>query len=695
MASFSLNLQRRVELSLIATGKFDGSHACLTAATSGGNIIVHSPHRSSEELFGNSQSVGRLSWSGEIAELHIGQQVTALCIGRLEEDEREFLLVGTHTHILAYQIEDNADLFYKEMRDGVHHITTERLGWIKQQVIIVGGNCSVTVMDHEGNELYWTIASGIVKVIIAFDFDGDAQNELLIGTEDSEIKAQKETLVMWQVKETSPVSALLTLPGRKFAYAVANGTVGVYENGTRIWRGKSKHKITSMKTFDINGDGVLELITGWTNGKVDARICSTGEIIFRIQLNSAIAGIVEADYRRTGRADLVIVSENGEVRGYLSGTTMDISEPGELYRHLLTKKEALEVEIRQRQVSTPSLFMGTKLAVNLTSTRGAVRLALASGPGLVIFCAIVFAEEIFEGETFVAHPRKPTGELEIELRPPKDGPIDIHMKTFVGSPGSDLLQVYELMQQLPSFCMYEIINPADAKIEDLKDTGVKFETGDRPQRIALWLNRSLAISEELEIDVDGPNAGRLDLCLRGLRDNKLHFLSVNASGRVNMLTTDPTFAGDVVQSLANYLGIVELSSEANFPAEEKRMVEILEKVKELKEIEVKLQTEAAGVTNVLKALMIRLEDSRILDDAKGMRKRITQLQNVGENFMRENEIRDNNYKELTSALKELNSGVQNASRIRVGSAATNAINRCRAAIKDENPKALIQAIRNG
>lgn len=46
-----------------------------------------------------------------------------------------------------------------------------------------------------------------------------------------------------------------------------------------------------------------------------------------------------------------------------------------------------------------------------------------------------------------------------------------------------------------------------------------------------------------------------------------------------MLTEDPTFAGDVIQSLANYLGIVELTSEANFPAEEKRMVEILERVK--------------------------------------------------------------------------------------------------------------------
>lgn len=66
------------------------------------------------------------------------------------------------------------------MRDGVHNITTGRLGWIKYQVIIVGGNCSVTVLDHEGNELYWTIASGIVRVITVFDFDGDAQNEVII-----------------------------------------------------------------------------------------------------------------------------------------------------------------------------------------------------------------------------------------------------------------------------------------------------------------------------------------------------------------------------------------------------------------------------------------------------------------------------------------------------------------------------------
>lgn len=84
----------------------------------------------------------------------------------------------------------------------------------------------------------------------------------------------------------------------------------------------------------------------------------------------------------------------------------------------------------------------------------------------------------------------------------------------------------------------------------------------------------------------------------------------------------------------------------------------------MKGSEVKLQAEAAGVTNILKALMIRLEDSRILDDGEGIKKRVTQIQKLGENFIREQEIRAKNYTDLTTALKELHMGVQNASRMR-------------------------------
>ena len=75
MAAFSLNLHRRVESTLIVSGKFDGSHACLAAATSGGNVFIHSPHRQSSEFCGKEKSTGRLSWSGELAELQIGRQV--------------------------------------------------------------------------------------------------------------------------------------------------------------------------------------------------------------------------------------------------------------------------------------------------------------------------------------------------------------------------------------------------------------------------------------------------------------------------------------------------------------------------------------------------------------------------------------------------------------------------------------------
>lgn len=75
MAAFSLNLQRRVESTLIVSGKFDGSHACLAAATSAGNVLIHSPHRESSESLEQEKCAGRLSWSGELAELQIGKQV--------------------------------------------------------------------------------------------------------------------------------------------------------------------------------------------------------------------------------------------------------------------------------------------------------------------------------------------------------------------------------------------------------------------------------------------------------------------------------------------------------------------------------------------------------------------------------------------------------------------------------------------
>lgn len=102
---------------------------------------------------------------------------------------------------------------------------------------------------------------------------------------------------------------------------------------------------------------------------------------------------------------------------------------------------------------------------------------------------------------------------------------------------------------------------------------------ERPQRVALWLNQSLLLSDELEVAEDGPGARFIEVWLIGMRDNKIHCLRASADGRASIQTEDPSFAGDVIQSLAAYLGIQELSSEARFPAEERKLSAALERVK--------------------------------------------------------------------------------------------------------------------
>lgn len=44
--------------------------------------------------------------------------------------------------------------------------------------------------------------------------------------------------MLWETKETAALVVLTDLPNRQFAYALENGTIGVYEAGQRLWRVK-------------------------------------------------------------------------------------------------------------------------------------------------------------------------------------------------------------------------------------------------------------------------------------------------------------------------------------------------------------------------------------------------------------------------------------------------------------------------
>lgn len=311
------------------------------------------------------------------------------------------------------------------------------------------------------------------------------------------------------MSETEIITSLCPMYGSRFGYSLSNGTVGVYDKAARYWRIKSKNHATSIHAFDLNSDGVCELITGWSNGKVDARSDRTGEVIFKDNFSSAIAGVVEGDYRMDGHTQLICCSVDGEIRGYLPGNTeiggnlMDASADQDLIRDLSQKKQNLLLELRNYEenakvdLNSPlneadehggiipaNTKLHTALSVNLGSETQAahVELCVSTSNDTIIRAVLIFAEGIFLGESHVVHPsiHNLSNSLRIPITPPKDVPVDLHLKVYVGYRSSTQFHVFELTRQLPRFSMYALINP-DSATEP--PSYVNFVIAERAQRV--------------------------------------------------------------------------------------------------------------------------------------------------------------------------------------------------------------------
>lgn len=49
---------------------------------------------------------------------------------------------------------------------------------------------------------------------------------------------------------------------------------------------QSKNQAIAIYSYDLDGDGVPELITGWSNGKIDARNDRSGEVMFKVSFRN-------------------------------------------------------------------------------------------------------------------------------------------------------------------------------------------------------------------------------------------------------------------------------------------------------------------------------------------------------------------------------------------------------------------------
>ncbi|XP_062922754.1 Bardet-Biedl syndrome 2 protein homolog [Mobula hypostoma] len=712
---FSLKLNHRINPRMVSVGKYDGIHPCLTAATQAGKVFIHNPHIRSQRVVANHLLQGGLDSDTYL--LNINQNVSCLTAGVLNPTlGYDSLLVGTQTNLLAYDVHNNTDVFYKEVADGANAVVLGQLGDIPSPLAIIGGNCTLQGFDQEGNDLFWTVTGDNVRSLALCDFDGDGKKELLAGSEDFDIRVFKDDEIMAEMSETEVITALCHMRGSRFGYALANGTVGVYDQATRYWRIKSKNHAMSIHAFDLNSDGVCELITGWSNGKIDARSDRTGEVIFKDNFSSSIAGIVEEDYRMDGQTQLICCSTEGEVRGYLpasremKGNLMDSNAEQDLIRELSQRKQNLLLELRnyeenskialnalggegdgQMGIIPANTQLQTSLSVNLGTNNQSphVELNISTFNDTIIRAVLIFAEGIFNGESHVVHPsaHNLSGHIQVPIVPPKDVQVDLHIKAFVGYRNSMQFHVFELTRQLPRFSMYAQCTPGTGAEPQ---SYVTFTISDRMQRVVMWINQNFLLPEDIEC----PSAP-LEVCFISLRDGGKLIIKMNINGEVAIRTEDIDLAGEIIQSLTSFLAIEDLQVEADFPAYFEELRQVLVQVDGYHSVHQKLTAEMADHSNLVRSLLIRAEDARLMGDMTNMKKGYMELNDLNRDLINGYKIRCNNHTELLSCLRAVNQAIQRAGHLRVGKPKTQVVSACRDAIKNNNVNALFKIIRAG
>ena len=61
-------------------------------------------------------------------------------------------------------------------------------------------------------------------------------SQLIVGSEDFDIRVFREDEILAEMTETEAITSLCHMTDSRFGYALANGTVGVYDKSTRYWR---------------------------------------------------------------------------------------------------------------------------------------------------------------------------------------------------------------------------------------------------------------------------------------------------------------------------------------------------------------------------------------------------------------------------------------------------------------------------
>ena len=618
-------------------GKFDGKCPTLAAGTTGGKIVLHSPHEGSQGRDGTLPPVRLLNFNKKITSMAKGSLIPEILgvTASATKQPADALFVGTESNLLAYDVERNADLFYRDMQDGVNALVVGKLAGHSRPLVIAGGNCSIMGFDQEGSEAFWTVTGDNIASLALCDVDGDGLLELLVGSDDFEIRVFRSEEIVTEITESEKVLFLSNVQGRKFAYGLNNGTVGVYSGSkTRLWRVKTKNKVAAVESFDLDKDGVPEIITGWANGAFNVRKLESGELIYKDNMGAAVVGIVKADYRLDGKEEVMICSEAGEVRGYLPSAEVELttmSESGiekaqaldqKTLEELQAKKVELAEELKQlgqklaaKGADTPvgALPAGTDLSYSLAADEAgccvALRVEASTDVQIANIVAIDLEGGVLDGAEVLAVAPTTQGRVAaISLRPTKNQPCTLRVQTHVSPRAyAAQLHVFESEVQVPRFSAFKMIDESKNRLEP--NSQVTVRVNESLERLLDWVKTAFLLSSQLvkingdkvkicfvsvcrpSKQADTPLAGAGGAGRGGQRMQEvyepqpLHIVGNKAATddgkpglRVRIRCDDMDLAADLIQDMARYFKIGELDAEADFPEDLAKFEEVVHQV---------------------------------------------------------------------------------------------------------------------
>ena len=338
---------------------------------------------------------------------------------------------------------------------------------------------------------------------------------------------------------------------------------------------------------------------------------------------------------------------------------------------------------------------------------------------------------IFETDTIIHKVSEETSQTKIELRPLKNIPSILAVQVHVGNrPTSTTLGVFDFNVVLPTFSNF-VLNTKDMDGAPPKSS-VNFSVGADFNSIVDWIEQSFILTDQLGVGAGGlqvkftgftPTGAGSKLWLQIKRDDKV---------KIKIGCDSMEVAATVIQDLGKYLKITEvrvckveatilpyvrtnppsspslfsnvimpflcspqLEAECNFPEEMASFSLVLNDVTEYHSTRTKLTADMADSSQRVKALVVRAEDARILQEMKLMRGIYSDLFNLNNELIGEYAKRSNNHQALLDALKKVNAMINRASNLRIGKAKAKVITECRKAIKKSKFDSLVGIINSG